>query len=86
MVSSASRDISDSNSSRVLSTNKTKPESAAAAISHKLPPSRVADVNVAPIVPPALAPRPPVVTAEPDDAIPVDGAFLVLRVRLNLLD
>lgn len=43
-------------------------------------------MNVAPMVAPALASRPPAVTAEADDAIPVDGAFLVLRVRLASLN
>ena len=81
VVSSLSKDVADPASARVVQSNKSKPSSPAALVNRKLRsyPANANDSSEALIepTPSRLAASP----AEVDDVVPVDGGFLILRVR-----
>lgn len=81
IVSSVVKDLAGAAHARATLSNQRKPWSPPTIVNRKSQP-HLADANDSPTAPTESTPsRPPALTADMNDAVPVDGGFLILRVR-----
>jgi len=79
IVSSAVKDLADPAPARTTLSNERKPSSPPTLVNRK-PLSHLADANDSSTAPTESKPsRPPALAADMNDAVPVDGGFLILR-------